>query len=118
LVVLDKQTNATALTILNVLKSVSPISQKNLDNRHRFTILHDQSFSIEGQVATVSGGISQVVHNWYKKCNITVQFNNGNAGTVADIQSGSLYLIFIGDEGAGATAGFAGYSVRVRYQDQ
>jgi len=114
LVVYDSQTNATALTILQVLNFVTTISLKNLENRKRFSILLDKLINLN---ASGESG-SKVCWKWYKKLNHETTFNNGDAATVADITTGSLYLISIGSEAAGATAGGTEMQCRIRYTDK
>lgn len=113
MLVLDNQTNAAALTILQVLNTVNPLSMKNLENRSRFIILMDRVFPLN---ATAESG-SMAINKYYKKVNIPVVFNSGDAGTVADIVTGSLYLIAVGDAAAGVTAAKVYYYSRIRYED-
>ena len=54
---------------------------------------------------------------WYRRLNHPVTFNAGDAGTVADITTGSLYFLVVGSEAAGATAGTVSGRVRVRFDD-
>jgi len=112
LVVYDSQTNATALTILQVLNAVTVISMKNLENRKRFQILLDKTLDL------MPSGDERQHWKWYKKLNHQVQFNNGDAATVADIVTGSLYFITIGSNVAGVNAGTSDITVRVRYTDK
>ena len=103
-VVYDKQTNAAALTPAQVLTAVGTInaatSPKNLENRDRFTILRDIRTPMAAAETTdyEPPPKAQV----YQSITLPVTFNAGDAGTVADITTGSLYAIFISDQGCGS----------------
>lgn len=113
MLVYDKQTNAAALTIAQVLQNASISGLRNLENRDRFVVLMDQFIEL-----SASGNQGDFKHfNKYLRCNLPVIFNSGDAGTIADITTGSLYLITVGSEAAGDTdANVFGYS-RVRFED-
>lgn len=113
MLVLDNQTNAAALTIAQVLSSSGTMYYRNLENRARFRILFDKFFTMN---ATGESG-SMVNYKYYRKVDIPVTFNNGDAGTVADIVTGSLYILVVGDAAPGVTAGKCYYYSRIRYED-
>lgn len=113
LIVLDRQANGAAPAITDVLVSASTVAMPNLDNRKRFRILFD---SIKNMNASGEPG-SMIVQRVFKRVNIPVQFNSGDAGTVADIQTGALYLITLGSIAPGGTAGNFSGRIRVRYTD-
>jgi len=117
MVVQDMQPNGVALTIAEVLAAVVGIDPcldvRNLDYRLRFKVLYDRKFSISAQ--GLSG--AHRTYKLYKKVNIQEQFNVGDAGTVADISTNSLYFITMGSEAAGNTAGAAMVNARVRFTD-
>ena len=114
LIVYDRQTNATALTVADVLTAVDINSPRNLTNRSRFKIIYD---SLHHLNASGESGAHKVL-DWYKPLWLPVTFNSGDAGTVADIQTGSLYLVVVGNRSAGADAGAVGGRFRVRYTDE
>lgn len=113
LIVYDRQTNAAALTGAQVLASFDTNSPRNLENRRRFKILKDWRFPINA--AGESG--SHRVLQFYRRLRHPVTFNSGDAGTVADITTGSIYVLSIGTNVAGATAGSLVGTCRIRYQD-
>lgn len=113
LVVYDNQTNGNALAATDVLNQANVYDPRNLDNRMRFLILFDQTYAV--QAPGVDG--SQHVINYYKKISLPTTYNSGDAGTVADIATGSLYMIFIGTEAAGDTDANISVAARVRYLD-
>jgi len=114
LVVYDRQTNGAALTFANVISALDVSAPRNLENRRRFTILMDRKFHLN---ASGEAGSQRLVQ-WYRRLRHPVTYNNGDAGTVADITTGSLYLISYGRVAAGATAGSCYGTVRVRYEDK
>lgn len=114
LIVQDRQPNGTALAITDVLVATNVYSQSNLDNRLRFRILYDKWFPLN---ASAEAGSAK---SWEFKVplNFVTQFNNGDAGTIADIQTNSLYAIVIGSKVAGVTAGSVAGRIRVRFTDK
>jgi len=111
--VYDTQTNGAALTIAQVLNSVDVYSPRNLENRTRFKVLKDWTFVVQEYLSDPSIAIFK----GYLKLFLPMVFNNGDAGTVADITTGSLYCIVLGKKAAGATAGATEGTVRIRYTD-
>lgn len=113
LIVYDRQTNATALTGAQVLASFDTNAPRNLENRRRFKILKDWRFPIN---ASGESGSARVL-TFYRRLRHPVTFNSGDAGTVADITTGSIYVLSVGTNVAGATAGSLVGTCRIRYQD-
>lgn len=111
----DKQSNATAPTVAQILESVAAYSPMNMDNRDRFVVLRDKQYAIDQ-----SGGNQSAQVKLYKRLMIPTIYNAGVAGTVADITSGSIYLLLIG-ESAGATVPtnqpIIDFTNRIRYDD-
>lgn len=112
LIVYDKQANAAAPLITDILLADSFTSPNNLSNRDRFITLFDELTEPLG-----SGANYQVANVGYKKLNLEQMFNAGTAGTIGDITSGSIYL-FVAQSGAIGTANPT-FSIRtrVRYSD-
>jgi len=114
MVVYDKQPNGAAPAITDVLVSISTTALKNANNDHRFNVLYDQTYYLNGS------GESDSAKIWknYRRLNFPVQFNSGDAGTIADIQTGSLYFLVMGSEARGVTASQINGRVRVKFVDQ
>lgn len=96
LLAIDKQSNGAAPAVGDILDltSVSAIdAMRNLNNRKRFKILMDRRY----EMSTV--GPANMVDEFYlKRTNLQeVTFNAGTAGTVADIVTGSLYILYCSD---------------------
>jgi len=118
MLVWDKHTNATALDPAVLLTSVSVTAHKAIQYRTRFWVLMDKTVHLNGIAEAGVDNPNGTRHiDWYKKITLNVQNNDSNAATVADITSGSLYLIVIGTVAAGATAGSLTGSTRLRFSD-
>lgn len=99
LLVYDKQANAAALTVGDVLVSADPESLTNYTNKKRFKIIFDKSYAIPGNNSFPKRfDFSLSLRNLETHC------NTGNAGTIADIVTGSLYWIYLSDVSAGVNA--------------
>jgi len=102
LLVYDKQTNGTAFTTGDLIGDVPPVHSSTifnfilLENRRRFIVLKDEMYLL-GQ----SGFYEKFYWGfWTVVVDLPVVFNAGNAGTVADISTGSLYLVSMSDTSA------------------
>lgn len=112
ILVYDKQANAAAPAITDVLLADDFRSPNNLSNRDRFTVLADEITDVIS--ANGNYACSGVI---YKKLNMETMFNAGTAGTIADITTGSLYLL-VGQSGQIATAApQLVWRSRVRFHD-
>lgn len=112
LIVYDKQANAAAPAVTDILATDAFTSMNNISNRDRFVTLCDKL--VEPCGVGVSLGVATA---FYKKLNLAVQYNAGTAGTIADITSGSIYVLFAqSGQIATANAGVTWYA-RVRYTD-
>lgn len=114
LVVRDKQPNGAALTFLGVLNSVSTTALTNMANSSRFDVLLDRAFPLNASAEPGS------IRRWMVELPLGFRqsFNLGVAGTVADIVTNSLYLMLVGSEAAGVTAGSMAYTSRVLFTDE
>jgi len=112
LVVYDKQANATAPLITDILLVNGFSSQNNLSNRDRFVTIFDHI--TQPIAATNNYCVADVL---FKRVNLETIFNAGNAGTIGDISSGSVY-IFVAQCGTiGTTAPVLLARSRIRYTD-
>jgi len=114
LVVYDRQTNGAPLTTAQVLQTTDCFSPRNLENRKRFKILFDRTYNLN---ASGEPGSKHVLR-FYRRLLHPITFNGGDAGNVADIITGSLYMIVVGSNVAGVTAGSSTGTCRIRYQDK
>lgn len=121
IVFIDKQPNGAVPLIGDLLNTAEPGSQLNLNNRDRFQIITDKIYSFD---ASLTNGTSYAFFNQtqynikiYKKVSIETIFNGTNGGTIADINSGAIYMCWVGNantQGGGQTAIV---STRCRYVD-
>lgn len=123
IVLVDLQPNAAAPALADVLTGAA-FGHLNLDNRDRFKILRDKIFPLGpllySNTATQSyAGINQGMRNFkfYIPCNQEVIFNGTNGGTIADITSGAIYVLWVGSVAAGALDSAAVITTRTRFVD-
>lgn len=113
----DSQPNGTAPGVTDVLMTANPSAQLNPNNRDRFKILKDKQWTSDGANNQTIGNHAFPI-KLFKQLNLQTIFNGTNAGTIADINTGALFMLWIGSEAAGAlTDGNAIVSVRIRYVD-
>lgn len=122
-VVIDYQPNGQDPAITDVFTNATPISQLNLYNRDRFKILMEKTWVFDPiLVDSTVGGASAVNQirtvKMFKKCAIPVFFNAGVAGTVADLQSNNIVMIWQSDWPAALTGNdVATLETRIRFVD-
>lgn len=124
LIVYDRQPNGAAPAVTDVLTVAAPQAQLNLNNRDRFKILFDKHYVFGPVVAqaaapTITTASEPLIYNFNPMVKMTLPtiFNGGNAGTVADMSTGSLYLVAVGTTAAGTTDANLVASSRVRFFD-
>lgn len=113
LVIYDKQTNGTAPAATDVLTTDALYSPMNLSNSRRFVVIFDKVWPCLG-----TAGPQSITVEKYIKLNLPVEFNTGSAGTVGDIQTGSLYTLLYQDAGLITLAPPGAFYTRVRFSDQ
>lgn len=112
LIVQDKQANGVAPAVTDVLLTNEAASPNNLSNSRRFKTLLD--YTDKTGIGTAGPQVLYV--NEYKKLDIPVEFNNGVAGTIADITTNSIYaIVFCGNVGVANVA--TNIIARVRFTD-
>lgn len=122
LIVYDRQTNGTALTPTEVIDSCCALGMRNLENKRRFKILHDMVFELNANYDGAASQVYQPGQHYYKelyrKISLPVTFGSGNAGSVTDISTGSLYMVRIGTIAPGTAAAACNFTSRIRFTDQ
>lgn len=107
--ILDHQPDGLAFTMTDVFTNADTISPRNVGNGTRFKILFEKRYAL-----SVSGPMIFNVKS-FKKLYFKARYNLGNAGTIADIQTNSLYILAVSNE---ATNGVAlTYQNRFRWID-
>lgn len=112
LIVYDKQSNATAPAATDVLLADSYGSGNNLSNSSRFVTLMDKAIPCIG-----TGGPQTIHFKKYIKLNHDVEFNTGSAGTIGDIQTGSVYCLVFFNATIGVAAATTTTFSRIRFVD-
>lgn len=83
-----------------------------------FYIIKEWDFSLDANAGVAAAWQADIVRF---KCSIpikrVIRYNNGNAGTVADVISGGFFLGYVGSQAPGATQSSIQYFVRVWYTD-
>lgn len=105
LIIVDMQPNGAAPAITDIMTNNHPAANMNLNNRDRFKVLLDKTWVLDPFVAdntaTLSrAGTANQAKTWkfYKKCNQETIFNATNGGTIADITSGALLRVIMGNQ--------------------
>lgn len=109
LVVLDSQPNGAAMTAQQLLVTANTVSPMLLGNARRFRVLMDKRFAL-----SINGTEIFQSHKYFKM-DVHTTFNTGSAGTIADIQTNSLYLIQISDQATNVPQ--MTWTARVRFID-
>jgi hypothetical protein len=92
LLVFDKQPNASAYTSTSLLNSDNTISPYAVGGQNRFIVYMDEMYALS-TAGPLNAQFSKRI-----QLNQHTEYNTGNAGTIADINSGSLYLQFVSDQ--------------------
>ena len=114
IIVYDKQANAVAAAPSDIFSTAGPDfnSPNNLSNRDRFVTLSDTITSpMSAQGDWAQCGVI------YKRINLETMFNSGNAGTINDITTGSIYVYAAQSGSIGTAAVNLFATARVRYED-
>lgn len=114
MIVKDRQADATAPTLDGILDNTLGRGyvncMRNLNNRMRFQILQDKTYSF-----SPSGSTSKEI-KLYKKMFIKTQYTD-SAATIASIATNSLYIVAVSDDPSGEPACGCYGSIRLRYTD-
>jgi hypothetical protein len=92
MIVLDKQPNSAIFAIGDLLTATTPTAPLTFGSQNRFVVIYDQIYALS------SNGQGCVCDSLTLPTNQHVIFNTGNAGTVADINSNSLYAVHFSDQ--------------------
>lgn len=114
LIVYDRSPRGGTPAITDVIDAITPWSFRNLANRSRFIVLHDEFYSVGNDNPDLqNGGEPRLVdRKWYKIVNLKSIYNAAD-----QLQEGGLFFMVLGSVVAGATAGSLIGQVRVRFID-
>lgn len=110
MLIYDKQPNGAILPLNQVLYdstagAIALLSSRHPDFMKRFAVLYDKNYSLHtlpNTGATPGADVAGLpikfltISRAFPKGATETQYNGGNAGTVADITRGSLYLVVLG----------------------
>jgi len=98
MVVYDKQSNGAIFAIGDLLTATTPVSVRTVGNQMRFLVLYDKNYVLSWN------GDSSVIEDVNISCMNHTEYNTGTAATVADIVTGSVYLIHFSDQATNTSA--------------
>lgn len=132
--VYDEQPNGAAFAFSDLIQSCdnsgttgsTVFGFMNMSNSKRFRILRHWKKKI-GCPAGVSANqpaqegtdyVTTTTINWFLKLKgLDVQYNTGTAGTIADIQTGALYLMAVGANASADSQYSLAFNARLRFHD-
>lgn len=107
--------NGVAPTMAQLLTSTSTWALRNRLYLTELKVLYDRKFVMPSTSYTGSG-VKKLFHI-YKKLNDVVVCNDGNAGTIADVEKTAYFLVMFSDIADGVTEMTVGYDTQVKYTD-
>lgn len=109
LIFMDRQANAAAPAVLDVLLTSSANAMMNLDNMYRFKVIKDYKFCLSSTGACCNR------RRMFIPLSFNTRYDVSSNGDITDIRTGSLYVLFVSDEPTNTPMCF--YSIRLRYYD-
>lgn len=94
IIFIDKQASETAPTVASLLDitTASAVDAfRNLSNRKRYVILCDRRI-------TLNTDFPEKTTRYYKRIDMKQIFDDTDGGTISDITTNSLYVLFVSDE--------------------
>lgn len=115
--VLDRQPNGVAPLYTDIYGAIGGLvnftSLRNLENRKRFKILWDRSYSVN-----INTGSNYQKYLYLKiRRPIITTYTSASTGLVSDITTNALYFVSIGSQASGPTAGAVQGNGRIRFVD-
>ena len=105
--------NGAFPAINDILHATTISSLRNRFKIHDYKVLYDKTFTLNASGESGSTRFMRI----YKKMFLNQYFNSQSTGTIADIQSNAIFLVAIGSNASGATAGAMGYTVQLSFVD-
>lgn len=134
MLIYDRQPNGAAPAIGDIIAATDQAGTTtttcfdglNMSNADRFKVLREYVLHIPSPAA-IAGGANQALQvegaeklgfKWFVKLGgLETHFKTGNAGTIADISTGSLYLVTFGQQAAADAQWGLTISARLRFDD-
>ena len=97
--VVDKQTNAAAPTVANILQAADLLSFNNLTNSQRFRTLMDRNYAINSSGGDSTDSNETQIHDtFFKKLNLPIEYA-GTTGDIGEIRSNNIICLLISTDG-------------------
>lgn len=115
---LDSQCNGAAAAVTDILESADFQSFRNLANSQRFSILYDKTHTLNypaiaaGAAGTQSTPLVNRSYSFYKKCSITLEWDN-TSGVITELKSNNIGVLIVGEAGIAAFDS----KIRLRFSD-
>lgn len=122
MLVWDSQPNSgTIAAITDILVASTSLSNTNLNNRERFTILRDCRYSLGAIVTTATQAITvtpgvQVVNEFVNLKDVKTTYS-GTTAAIGSVATGALLMVTIGNQAAGDCGRFD-LTTRLRFTDR
>lgn len=119
LIIYDKRPNGVLPAITDILTMVSPTAFMNDNNTGRFEVIRRFDHMLLGNTANPTTGLEAISVDHYiplKKRPIT--FESAGTGAIADIDSGALYMVTVGNNAPSTSSASSNLSFRVRFTEQ
>ena len=113
MIVQQYRPNGAYPLINDILQATTISSLRNRNKLHDFKVLYDKTVSLNASGESGSQRLVRV----YKKMFLSQYFNSQSTGNIADIQTNALFLVTIGSNANGPTAGAIGYTVKLNFVD-
>lgn len=117
LIVYDRRPTGSLPAITDVLDSVSSRSMNNDANSGRFKILRRKDWVFVGNTTTFTEATAVSLEDYIKLPMLPAVFKAAGTGAINDIEEGALYLITVGNQAAGTSAGSITIGIRTRFYD-
>lgn len=121
LIVYDKRPTGTLPAITDILESAQSKALNNAQNENRFRILRRFDWAMAGNSTTPATGTEVVSADFFLPLKgLVAEYKSAlstGTGAIADIDTGALYLVTVGSNGAGTAAPSGDLTFRVRYED-
>jgi len=117
LVVYDRAPRGAVPAITDIFNTDSSNSFNNDAMSDRYRIIHRRDYNIVGTSAGTTSASQQVIEEYIPLNLLPVNFAALGTGAITDIVNGALYLVVLGDVGAGTTDATVNIGARIRFVD-
>lgn len=118
ILVYDRSPVGSAIAITDVLASISSLAQNNDANSGRFRILRRWDYVLTGNSTTPTTGNEAKNFDEFVPLGLPTVYKAVGDGAIADQEYGSLYMLTLGNVGAGTAAASSEISARLRFTDK